>query len=412
MSGIAMRRVSRAQNALRCRAPPRSPHRGPSATIFIGKAALRRFAVLRRYSIPEPVIGGFLCAATVGVLYFVADRKVVFDLEVRDWLLVYFFAAIGLKSDVRTLISGGRPLAILTGLATFYIVLQNLLGMGVAAGFGMDPKAGLMAGSISLIGGVGTALAWAPTFVEELGIPNALEIGVACNTVGLIAACCIGGPIAAYLLKRHGLRGGDEGDIDVGVSRQAEHTPVDSYAVLWSWLWLNIALVCGYFLDRWLEEVGLRVPLFVSCLVAGIVIRNTVPRIFPRVWRGREVGLSLISDISLGMFLIMALMGLQVWELQGALLFVAAVMTVQILASVFFTIFVVFRTMGRDYEASVISAGFGGITLGSTATAIVNMTAVAKEHGAAHRAFIIVPLVCGFFIDLINAFVVNFLVGS
>jgi ESS family glutamate:Na+ symporter len=166
--------------------------------LFLGKAALGRYAVLRRYSIPEPVIGGFLCAATVGVLYFAADRKVVFDLEVRDWLLVYFFAGIGLKSEIQTLISGGRPLAVLTALAAFYIVLQNLLGMGVAAGFGMDPKAGLMAGSISLVGGVGTALAWAPTFVEDLGIPNALEIGVACNTVGLIAACCIGGPIAAY----------------------------------------------------------------------------------------------------------------------------------------------------------------------------------------------------------------------
>jgi ESS family glutamate:Na+ symporter len=307
--------------------------------LFLGKAALGRYAVLRRYSIPEPVIGGFLCAATVGVLYFAADRKVVFDLEVRDWLLVYFFAGIGLKSEIQTLISGGRPLAVLTALAAFYIVLQNLLGMGVAAGFGMDPKAGLMAGSISLVGGVGTALAWAPTF------RRLLHRRTDCGLLG----------------KRHGLRGGGEGDIDVGLSRQAEHTLVDSYAVLWSWLWLNMALVCGYFLDRWLEEIGLRVPLFVSCLVAGIAIRNTLPRIFPRLnWAGREEGLALISDISLGMFLTMALMGLQIWELQGALIFVAAVMTVQILVSVFFTIFVVFRTMGRDYEAAVISAGFGG----------------------------------------------------
>lgn len=381
--------------------------------LFVGKAALRRFAVLRRYSIPEPLIGGFLCAATVGVLYFAADRKVVFDLEARDWMLVYFFAAIGMKSDIATLVTGGRPLVILTALATFFIVLQNLLGMGVAAGFGMDPKAGLMAGSISLIGGVGTALAWAPTFIDDLGIANALEIGVACNTVGLIAACCVGGPIAAYLLKRHDLRGGGEGDIDVGLSRQAEHTRLDAYDVLWSWLWLNVALVAGWFLDLGLEGLGFRVPLFVSCLLAGIVIRNVLARAVPGLdWAEREQGVSLISDISLGMFLTMALMGLQLWELQGAVLFVASVMTVQVLVSVLFTIFVVFRAMGRDYEAAVMSAGFGGITLGSTATAMVNMTAVAKEHGAAHRAFVIVPLVCGFFIDLINAFIVNALVGA
>ena len=117
------------------------------------------------------------------------------------------------------------------------------------------------------------------------------------------------------------------------------------------------------------------------------------------------------SDISLGMFLTMALMGLQLWELQGLLVFIGAVMLFQILLSVLFTVFIVFRTMGKDYEASVISAGFGGITLGSTATAIVNMSAVAKQYGPAHRAFIIVPLVCGFFIDLVNALIINFFVG-
>jgi len=111
------------------------------------------------------------------------------------------------------------------------------------------------------------------------------------------------------------------------------------------------------------------------------------------------------------MFLTMALMGLQLWELQGLVLFMSVVMLFQILLSILFTVLLVFRFMGRDYEATVISAGFGGITLGSTATAIVNMTAVAKQYGAAHRAFIVVPLVCGFFIDLVNAVVINFFVN-
>jgi ESS family glutamate:Na+ symporter len=125
---------------------------------------------------------------------------------------------------------------------------------------------------------------------------------------------------------------------------------------------------------------------------------------------GAKLGIALISDISLGMFLTMALMGLELWELQGLVLFITVVMVFQILLSILFTLFIVFRFMGKDYEASVISAGFGGISLGSTATAIVNMTAVAKQYGAAHRAFIIVPLVCGFFIDLVNAFIINFFV--
>ena len=151
--------------------------------LFIGKTLTSRIEILRRYSIPEPVIGGFLCAAAVGVAYFAFDLKVTFTLEVRDWLLLYFFAAIGLRADIRTLISGGKPLLILLVLATAFIFLQNLAGIGIAAAFGMDPKAGLMVGSISLTGGVGTALAWSPTFVESLGIRNALELGVASNTM-------------------------------------------------------------------------------------------------------------------------------------------------------------------------------------------------------------------------------------
>jgi ESS family glutamate:Na+ symporter len=382
--------------------------------LFLGKTLTSRIEILRRYSIPEPVIGGFLCAAVVGVAYFAFDLKVTFTLEVRDWLLLYFFAAIGLRADIRTLISGGKPLLILLILASTFIFLQNLAGIGIAAVFGMDPKAGLMVGSISLTGGVGTALAWAPTFVEKLGISNALELGVAANTVGLISACVIGGPIARYLITRHKLSTSGDEPLDIGVEHERQHTTmVDSYGILWAWLWLNVAMIFGYFLDQALAAGGLQLPLFVSCLIGGILIGNVRNLVLKRdeLYPGAKLGIALISDISLGMFLTMALMGLELWELQGLVLFITVVMVIQILLSILFTLFIVFRLMGRDYEASVISAGFGGITLGSTATAIVNMTAVAKQYGAAHRAFIIVPLVCGFFIDLVNAFIINFFVG-
>jgi ESS family glutamate:Na+ symporter len=382
--------------------------------LFLGKTLVGRIEILRRYSIPEPVIGGFLCAAAVGVAYFVFNLKVTFTLEVRDWLLLYFFSAIGLRADIRTLISGGRPLVILLALATAFIFLQNLAGIGIASAFGMDPKAGLMVGSISLTGGVGTALAWAPTFVESLGIRNALELGVAANTVGLISACVIGGPIARYLITRHRILTSGDAQLDIGVEHERQRTTmVDSYGILWAWLWLNVAMIFGYFLDQLLAAGGLQLPLFVSCLIGGILIGNVRNLILKKdeVYPGAKLGIALISDISLGMFLTMALMGLELWELQGLVLFITIVMVFQILLSILFTLFIVFRLMGKDYEASVISAGFGGISLGSTATAIVNMTAVAKQYGAAHRAFIIVPLVCGFFIDLVNAFIINFFVS-
>lgn len=381
--------------------------------LFIGKLLTMRVEFLRRYSIPEPVMGGFLAAGIVAVAYFVWDLQITFDLAIRDWLLLYFFAAIGLRADIRTLISGGIPLVILLALATIYIIVQNALGIGLATAFGMDPKAGLMVGSISLTGGVGTALAWAPTFVEQLGISNALEIGIAANTVGLISAAVIGGPIARYLIVRNKLQTSSDEQLDIGVEHEKQHAKIDSYGVLWAWLWLNIAMIIGYYLDKSLEEAGLQLPLFVSCLIGGILLGNARNLIFKKdeLWPGARQGIALISDVSLGMFLTMALMGLQLWELEGLFLFIMVVMAFQILLSITFTIMLVFRFMGKDYESSVISAGFGGITLGSTATAIVNMTAVAKQYGAAHRAFVIVPLVCGFFIDLVNALIINIFVN-
>jgi ESS family glutamate:Na+ symporter len=380
---------------------------------FVGQKVSQRSALLRRYSIPEPVVGGFLCACVVGAAYLVLDLRIEFDLGVRDMLLLYFFAGIGLKSDLRTLREGGRPVLWLLGLSSAFIVLQNLLGMGVAGLFGLDPRAGLMTGSVSLTGGIGTTMAWGPDFVERLGIANALELGMASNMVGLIVACVIGGPVASHLMRRHRLVGG-VGALDVGVT--ADHSPpLDYMGVLRALLWLNLALLLGEVITPLFHEIGLQLPMFVGCLMSGMLLRNLLGRWLvggpgdTQHWQGIRQGLALISDICLGLFLTMALMGLQLWMLGGVMGFVLSVLLLQVLLTVAFTLWVVFRCMGSDYEAAVICSGFGGIALGSTATAMANMTAVTQSHGAAHRAFIVVPLVCGFFIDIVNALVIQWL---
>lgn len=386
---------------------------------FVGQKLAAAWEPLRRYNIPEPVVGGFLCACTVGLAYGVLGLKIEFDLGVRDQLLLYFFAAIGLKSDLKTLKEGGKPLLILLVLASGFIVLQNLLGMGVAGLFGLDQRAGLMTGSIALTGGVATTLSWAPHFVDQLGIANAVELGMASNMVGLIAACTVGGPIAGWLMRRYAIHGSDARPLDIGVSNKQTTVTLDYYGVLRALLWLNMALMIGGVLTPLFQQLGLQLPMFVGCLIGGIVLRNTAGRwmlgrkqrkLGQFHWQSMRQGLAMISDICLGLFLTMALMGLQLWVLQGSLGFVLTVLVLQVLMAVLFTVFVVFRAMGRDYEAAVICAGFGGITLGSTATAVANMTAVARSHGAAHRAFIVVPLVCGFFVDIVNALVIQTLV--
>jgi len=167
----------------------------------------------------------------------------------------------------------------------------------------------------------------------------------------------------------------------------------------------------GTALHGLIAQTGLTLPAFVSSLIAGIVLRNLLPvapsKLVRRVWPGTDDALGLISDLALGLFMIMALMSLQLWELASYFDFIIVVLAIQIFLTIAFTVMVIFPAMGRDYEAAVISAGFSGISLGSTATAIANMTAVAQQHGAAHKAFVIVPLVCGFFIDIVNALIIS-----
>ncbi len=383
--------------------------------LICGKILTLNLNVLRRYSIPEPVAGGFLCAAAVAAWYGLSGRMITFDLGARDFLLLVFFASIGLKSDILSLVHGGRPLLVLTVLATVFLVLQNLLGIAVATGFGLDRHLGLVVGSVSLTGGVGTTIAWAPVFAGTWGL-QVLELGIANTTAGLIVACLVGGPIAAWLIRRHRLQTSQQVDLDIGVPHRKMVVEVDYFCICWAILALNVSVMLGLALDAAIRETGHTLPAFVSCLFAGILVGNISSRtalpFVKRTWPGVDQALSLVSDLALGLFLTMALMGMQLWELAASFGFIAVSLALQVILTVIFSLCVVFRLMGRDYEAAVISAGFGGITLGSTATAIANMTAVTQQYGAAHRAFLIVPLVAGFFIDIINALVISAFVAA
>ncbi|QJR05342.1 sodium/glutamate symporter [Sphingobium yanoikuyae] len=383
--------------------------------LFAGKALVSRFDLFKRYSIPEPVIGGIVCAAVVSGIYLLHGSKIEFDIGIRDTLLLYFFAAIGLNSDVRTIRSGGWALIILTALASLFILLQNLLAMTIASAFGLDPRAGLMVGSISLTGGIGTTLAWAPHFVETLGIANAAEIGTAGNMFGLIAACLIGGPVAGYLIRARNIPVSGASMLEIGTLHEPQRTLLDYYGALLALFWLNVTLLLGQSLTLAIKSSGLNLPDFVGCLLAGIILRGVTPHLTTRKrrlwdWPRMQRGVALISEISLGIFITMALMSLQLWALDGMVAFLAVALCLQITMAIAFMIFILFPCLGRDYEAAVMSAGFGGIGLGSTATAIANMSAVTRQYGAAPKAFIVVPLVCGFFIDLANAILVGIMI--
>lgn len=376
--------------------------------LFIGKLLSARFTILRRYNIPEPVSSGLLVCLITFILYLTTGIEISFDLHARDVLLIYFFAGIGLNSDLRSLLSGGIPLIILLCATIVFMFLQNIAGVGVATLFGLDGAVGVLGGTTSLIGGHGTAIAWTPVYIEQYGITNASEIGMACATFGLVLASLMGGPIANILIKRNKLEPKTCEQPDVGLTHDEEHTKVDMYSILSAWLILNLCLTLGAAIREGLSSAGLDLPLFVCCLFGGIILTNTIPRLLPKLkWPTGTPALALMSDVSLGMFLAMSLMSLQLWTLADLAGPIIAILGVQFILAFCFALFVVFRIMGRDYEAAVICSGFGGISLGSTPTAMANMTAVSKRYGAAHKAFIIVPLVCGFFVDIANALIIQ-----
>ena len=379
---------------------------------FIGVNVNKRVAFLRQYNIPDPVTGGLLATLFTFFIFLVTDIEIAFQLETRDTLLIYFFTAIGLNARLSDLISGGKPLFIMLLLTLSYIVIQNIVGITGAIMVGNSPTVGVLAGSASLIGGHGTTIAWAPD-IAALGVDNALEIGIACATLGLIIASLIGGPIAQYLLYRHKLSGKPSEEPMIGIAYKdtdSDSGSINHMNLMAVIFVLHIAIIIGYVLNEQITALGFKLPLFVTCLLTGIMLSNSIPYLLPKIhWPARTQALALVSDFSLGLFLAMSLMSMQLWTIAGLAGPLLIILLLQTITAAAFIIFVLFPLMGKNYQAAVLSAGFGGFALGATPTAIANMTAVTKSHGPAPAAFLILPLVAAFFVDVANSFIIRLL---
>jgi ESS family glutamate:Na+ symporter len=376
---------------------------------LVGARLTRGLTLLQRLNIPEPVTGGILAAlCTLGVVTL-TGRTVSFDLVVRDYLLVLFFSGIGLNARMSDLARGGRPLAILLGLTAALILLQNSLGVLTALAFGLPGQVGLLLGSVSLIGGHGTTIAWAPEIARVTGFAGAMELGIASATLGLVIAALIGGPLAGRLIARHRLQDGDPGqDASLGLSFAEEAstriTPADLARTM---MVLHAVILAGSALHEAIVAAGLTLPLFVPCLLVAILVANLLERqsFIPPV--AHRPALALVSDFALGTFLAMSLMAMQLWTLQGMGLLMVVSLALQTALALGFILLLLFPLMGGQYLAAVLSAGFAGFALGATPTAIANMNAVTKTHGPAPLAFVILPLVSAFFVDLANTAVIQ-----
>jgi glutamate:Na+ symporter, ESS family len=373
------------------------------------------FPVLARLNMPAAVLGGLL----VSLLVWAAQSRGVtlmrFDTTLQSPLMIAFFTTVGFGASLSLLRVGGRPFVIFLILASVFAVLQNVLGVAVAVAFGLHPLFGVLTGSVALTGGPGTAASFAPLF-EEAGIAAAAPVGVSVAMAGIVLGALIGGPVVTWLINRNKLHGPgprtaavpvvlvpDGGDA-APVSGAGAEDDDEVFPLLKNVIALLIAMWLGAYVSKGFASLDITLPAYIGAMLVAAVIRN-LDDAFGWFGLSHRV-LDSIGAIALSLFLSMALMNLRLWEIASLALPLIVGLLLQVLMVVLAAMFV-FRCMGRDYEASVMSGGFIGFMLGTTANAMAVMRALVERYGAAPRAFLVAPLVGAFFIDFVNGLIVT-----
>ncbi len=379
--------------------------------LYVGNLLTRRVSVLEKYSIPQAVTGGLFCSLLILAIVNFGGPKIVFDLQLRDILLLAFFSTIGLSAKFARLKVGGKPLLTLVICAAVFLVVQNGTGVLLALGLGEHPGYGLFAGSVSFAGGHGTAIAWGQE-AEAAGLPDAGLIGIAFATFGLVAGGIVGGPIGEHLIKKNNLSpDGAEGDQPMMEKTDAPKAPLEPVTMQRALTTIFILAICvslGEIVNRFFFGAGVKLPGFLTAMMIGIAITNFADVFKKEV---RQHDFDKVGEVALQLFLAMSLMSMDLNALADAMGVVFLVLIIQVLVITVFATFIIFRVMGKTYDAAVISAGFTGLGLGATPVAIANMSAITTKYGPSFKAFIVIPLVGAFFIDLINAVIIKFFIG-
>lgn len=385
--------------------------------LLVGRWLTSHIGFLARYSIPDPVVGGLLFAVAVFVLTDFVGLEISMDTDIRSIFLLIFFSCIGLTADLRLLKRGGpRLLVFLLALVPF-LVLQNAVGLGMAWALDMHPLMGLLAGSITLVGGHGTGAAYAASFADLNNIQDVMALAMMAATIGLVMGGVVGGPVAEWLVKRYKIEtpgtgkdgsgrhhAGHPGDVPVSDARG----PLETSTFIGSLAAVFVCLGVGQILASQFSDLPVNIPGFLWCLMTGIIIRNVGPLVNVEP---DDRASDIVGNIALSLFLALSMMTVNLanaMQLAGPLALILAVQTV---VCMLYAAWGVFRIVRKDYEAAVISAAFCGFCLGSTATAIANMQALARRHGHAPEAFIVVPITGAFLVDVMNVMVLTMFIS-
>ena len=392
--------------------------------LLVGRLMVDRIKFLQDFNIPEPVAGGLLAAVIIYILHVSTGVSFAFDKGLQDSFMLIFFSSIGLSADFSRLKAGGVGLVLFLLVVSAFIVVQNVVGVGLAGALGLDPIIGLVTGSITLTGGHGTAGAWGKVLEEQHHIVGATDLGMASATFGLVLGGLIGGPVARKLVNKMGMKPSAKAaqlhdTADTAIDDVFEHAhqrrlitanaAVETMALFAACLAFSALMTTPEvksFLPSWFT-----LPQFVWALLFGVLLRNFLTSAFKVNMFDRAI--DVFGNASLSIFLGIALLNLKLWQLLDLALPMLIILAVQTAIMALYAYFATYRFMGKDYDAAVLAAGHCGFGLGATHTAVANMQSVTERFGPSHKAFLIVPMVGAFFIDFVNAFIltgfVNFL---
>ncbi len=386
--------------------------------LFAGYAIRRRLGWLARLNIPAPVVGGLIVSVVMAIGHARGQEPFVFDDMLRQPLMIAFFTSVGFGASFSLLRRGGPLVMLFLAASSIFTILQNVLGVIAARLLGQPPLFGVLAGSVTLAGGPATGLAFAPLF-ERAGVTGAETIAVAAAMAGIVCGGLLGGPVGTWLIERrlHRTATTTPGDAPPVVAQHVVEAALpggsaaptgedrEAYALMKATSLLLFAMWVGSGVSSWLDAHGVVLPAYIGAMFVAIALRNLDEF---TGWFG--ISQALIDDlgtVALAFFIVIALMTLKLWQLAGLALPLAALLLLQVAFIAIVAPPVIFRLMGRDYDAAVMASGFIGFMLGTTANAMANMEALTERYGVAPRAFLVVPMVGAFFIDVVNNAVIT-----
>ena len=377
---------------------------------LIGQTIINHVSILRRICIPAPVIGGLIFAILVAVLDSFNIVKIKLDASfIQDFFMLAFFTTIGLGASLKLFKVGGKVMLLYFMFCGIMAFCQNVIGISLAKLLNIKPLLGLTAGSMSMEGGHGNAAAYGKT-IQDMGIDSAVTAALAAATLGLVFGGLIGGPVVKFLIKRYNLKPehSDDsfknyGEVEYNQSLHEKYKPTQIFFIQFTILVFCMALGT-YIGNTFTNLTNVNIPMYVGSMFVAVFVRNISEAAGFNI-----VDLKIneqIGDISLGIFLSLALMSIQLTEIYSLALPLIIIVLVQVVFMILFSIFVLFRGLGKDYDAAVMVGGFIGHGLGATPNAMANLDVITKKYGNSPKAYLVVPIVGALLIDLIGVIIV------